>query len=83
MIVRPEAGNPTETPPLRHRWCSTGRLSVDVDVNPAVDHQRARSLGLLQEPAEFGQVLSPEVAVGSTRKRTLKAGVHQRDSLGS
>jgi hypothetical protein len=34
MIVRVEAGNPSETPPLHHRWSRTGRLSVDVDFDP-------------------------------------------------
>src|SRR5579863_2874474 len=36
VVVSPEAGNPTETTPLHARWSSTGRLPVDVDVDPAV-----------------------------------------------
>ena len=37
VIVGAERGNPTETPPLRPRWSSTGRLSVDLNANPMVD----------------------------------------------
>lgn len=37
VIVSPKAGNTTESPPLRPRWSSTGRLPVDVDVDQAVD----------------------------------------------
>ena len=46
VIVRPEAGNPTESPSIHQRWFTTGRLPVDVDVDPAVDlaHPRCRIL---------------------------------------
>jgi hypothetical protein len=36
VIVGAEAGNPTETAPLRCRQSLAGRLSVDVDVDPLV-----------------------------------------------
>ncbi len=37
VIVRPMRGNPTESPRLLPRQVSTGRLSVDVAVDPSVD----------------------------------------------
>jgi len=45
MIVSPEAGNPTRTQALHRRWFSTGRLAVDVDVDPTVDHHNERLSG--------------------------------------
>jgi hypothetical protein len=41
MMVAPEAGNPTESPPLRHRRPSIGRLPVEAYVDPAVDLARS------------------------------------------
>lgn len=43
VIVSPEIGNPTETPRLLCRLVSTGRLSVDVEVVPAVDQHKAQN----------------------------------------
>jgi len=42
VIVSPKAGNPTKSPRLPRHWSSTGRLLVDVDVDPAVDQSRRR-----------------------------------------
>lgn len=47
VVLRPEAGNPTETPQLSLRQELIGRLSVDVDIDPTVANRgryRAYSL---------------------------------------
>jgi hypothetical protein len=38
VILRPEAGNPTEPRRLLCRLASIGRLSVDGEADPPVDH---------------------------------------------
>jgi len=61
VIVRPESGNPTKTPLLHHRWSCTGRLSVDVDVDPAVDLS-----AILIRPRNF-ELLSNGYPLGALR----------------
>ena len=59
VVVRPEVGNPTQSPRLPPRLASTGRLSVDLDVVPAVDLHKSQN--------------SRQRAVAAMRMRALRA----------
>src|SRR5262249_42404623 len=71
VIFSPETGNPTETPPLRPHWPSTGRPSLDLNAVPPVDRSGGTVDAPLSQRTSYGHARSSEFRRLNPPNRTL------------